>query len=107
MRDVPPGLPILSCARYSIYILPSFTTMAGLKTSFSSQATFFFQMGSIKAPAPGVSTGFTLSTLTKGSRAQLVESDATVSAAAADLPPDCSVAELQPQHTWIISTAIE
>src|ERR1700744_4983347 len=48
--------------------------MAGLKTSFSSQATFVLRIGSVKVPGPGCNTGFTLSTFSKLTSAQLVES---------------------------------
>src|SRR3954452_19347913 len=69
--DVPSGLPILSCARYSKKSVSFLTATAGLKTSFCSHATFCFLTGHIKEALPGFITGLTESTLTKGTNVQL------------------------------------
>src|SRR3954462_6820170 len=74
MREVPVGLPILSCARYSINTVSLRTAIAGLNTFLASHPIFLLVTGSVKVLVPGVRTGLTLSILTKGSSAHPVVS---------------------------------
>src|SRR4051812_27231252 len=74
MREVPVGLPILSCARYSIKTVSLRTAIAGLNTFLASQPVLLLVTGSVKVLLPGCMIGFTLSILTKGSSAQPVVS---------------------------------
>src|SRR5882762_10816382 len=66
--------------------------MAGLNTSFSSQATFSFRIGSAKLPAPGIRTGFTLSTFVNGKSAQSASAEAIAMAEVSECPATCDAA---------------
>ena len=69
--EVPAYFPTLSSARYKRKIVSFLTTVAGLNTSFSSHFTISFLTGQRKIVVEsGCSTGFTSSTLIKGSNVQ-------------------------------------
>src|SRR4051794_37742859 len=74
MREVPVGLPMLSCARYSINTVSLRTAIAGLNTFLASQPVLLFVTGSVKILLPGCKIGLILSILTKGSSGQPVVS---------------------------------
>src|SRR5690242_4761939 len=79
IRDVPSGFPILSCARYNKNNVSFLTTAAGLKTSFASQATCCFLIGSKNLSSCGTIIGFTESTFVNGNNSHCCNATAEVS----------------------------
>src|SRR5437868_15189728 len=81
--DVPPGSPILSCARYNKKSVSCLTATAGLNTSFCSHATHCFLTEHLKERLSGDITAFTQSTFVKGTNVQMFNDTTILSFAGA------------------------